>query len=274
MILNSIIILISIYCIYFSLRHAWWRPNINNNIPRVITYHMIQNHLNKKESKFNRLRVKPKDFEQQIKWLKNNGWTSFKLTELIENKKNLPVKSIAITIDDGYEDNFINAFPILKKYNFKATIFPVVNRFNHKWATDKDLLQESEELNNENMLSIQQINTMLESNLIEIGSHTLNHLDLTTLPNEKLKDEISTSKDELEKNHNIKCTSIVYPFGYYNENVINMVKSCGYKVAASGLKVGYEYLNNNNIFYLKRVFISGRQSFLDFKLKILKGQNR
>jgi len=233
---------------------------------------MITEH--KKGVKFNGLRVSPDNFEKQIKYLKDNNWHSVTMNELIENRKTLNYKTVAITFDDGYEDNFINAFPILKKYNFKATIFPVVNRFNHKWATDKDLLQESEELNNENMLSIQQINTMLESNLIEIGSHTLNHLDLTTLPNEKLKDEISTSKDELEKNHNIKCTSIVYPFGYYNENVINMVKSCGYKVAASGLKVGYEYLNNNNIFYLKRVFISGRQSFLDFKLKILKGQNR
>ena len=235
---------------------------------------MICNHLDSKKSKFNRLRVQPEEFERQIKWLKESGWTSFKLTDLIENKNILPEKSIVITIDDGFEDNYVNAFEILKKYDFKATIFPVINRFNHDWATDKDLLESSSELNNERMLSNEQIDEMIQSGLIEIGSHTLNHYDLTKLNKKEKIEEILNSKKIIENLHKIECTSIVYPFGYYDEEVIEIVKESGYKVAASGLIPGYDNLDSDTIFCLKRVLISGRQSFYDFKLKILKGRNR
>jgi len=112
-------------------------------------YHMVSEHLEKDKSKFNRLRVKPEEFEKQLKWLKDNNWTSFTLSELVSLKE-IPQKSVVITFDDGYEDNFKNAYPLLKKYGFKATIYIVLNRFNQDWATDKDLNQASNELNSEN----------------------------------------------------------------------------------------------------------------------------
>lgn len=265
---------IIIIFIYFSLRHSWWARNIPFDVPRIITYHMIKEQMPKKMSKFNRLRVKPKDFQKQIKWLKNNGYTSFTLSELVENKDKLPEKSIAITIDDGYEDNYTNAYQILKKYNFKATIFIVNNRFNNSWATDKDKKQSSDELNQEKMLSNAQIKEMLSSKLIEIGSHTLNHLDLTSLENDEKIKEISHSKQEIEEAFNIICKSFVYPFGYYDEKSIEIIKQNGFVTAASGLESGYEKINETNRWKLKRVLISGRQSFFDFKLKIKKGRNR
>ena len=89
-------------------------------------YHMISNH--KRNAKFNGLRVTPLNFEKQMQYLIDNNWTFFTMSELVEKKATLPSKSIAITFDDGYEDNFTNAFPILKKYNAKATIYIVVNR--------------------------------------------------------------------------------------------------------------------------------------------------
>ena len=62
--------------------------------------------------------VRPKDFEKQIKWLKDN----YSIVNLWD-PLNFQEDSVAITFDDGYEDNFIYAFPILKKYNCPATIF-------------------------------------------------------------------------------------------------------------------------------------------------------
>ena len=75
----------------------------------------INEHLPKNKSKFNRLRVKTNEFEKQLIWLKKNNFQSFILSELI-NLEQIPEKSVVITFDDGYEDNLINAFPLMKKY--------------------------------------------------------------------------------------------------------------------------------------------------------------
>ena len=170
--------------VIFSFRFSWWRKDISYSYPRVLMYHMVSEHLEKDKSKFNRLRVKPEEFEKQLKWLKDNNWTSFTLSELASLKE-IPQKSVVITFDDGYEDNFKNAYPLLKKYGFKSTIYIVLNRFNQDWATDKDLNQASSELNSEKMLSNEQIKEMLDSGLVEIGSHTLDHVNLPKLSNEE-----------------------------------------------------------------------------------------
>ncbi len=146
------------------MRFSWWRKDISFLYPRVLMYHMISEHLPKNQSKFNRLRVIPKEFEKQLIWLKQNGFKSFTLSELVK-LENIPEKSVVLTFDDGYEDNFTKAFPLLQKYDFKATIYIVLNRFENNWATDKDLDKASSELNNEKMLSDEQIKTMIESGL-------------------------------------------------------------------------------------------------------------
>ena len=66
--------------VIFSFRFSWWRKDISYSYPRVLMYHMVSEHLEKDKSKFNRLRVKPEEFEKQLKWLKDNNWTSFTLS--------------------------------------------------------------------------------------------------------------------------------------------------------------------------------------------------
>ena len=126
---------ILIFFIIFSIRYAWWRKRIGYTHPRILMYHMIKEPI--KNAKFNKLRVSPKMFEWQIRYLKKNGFTFLTMKELIEKKDNLPKKTVVITFDDGYEDNYLNAFPILKKYNAKATIYLVVDRHNREWSSKK-----------------------------------------------------------------------------------------------------------------------------------------
>ena len=76
----------SIAFMIFSMRFSWWRKDISFSYPRVLMYHMISEHLPKNQSKFNRLRVTPKEFEKQLIWLKQNGFKSFTLSELENNK--------------------------------------------------------------------------------------------------------------------------------------------------------------------------------------------
>ncbi|PPB63715.1 polysaccharide deacetylase family protein [Campylobacter hyointestinalis] len=258
--------------IIFSIRFTWWRKSISYDYPRVLMYHMISEHLPKNRSKFNRLRVKPKEFEKQLIWLKKNGFTSFTLNELSKLEK-IPSKSVVITFDDGYEDNFTNAFRLLKKYNMKATIFIVLNRFNADWATDKDLNQSSYELNKERMLSDEQVKTMLQSGLIEIGSHTLNHANLPKISNNEKQNEIENSKKEIETKFNIKCESFAYPFGFYDEKSRDFVRKFGYKSAVTTQNSVY-FKDKFNEFEIPRILISGRQGMLAFILKMKNGRVR
>jgi peptidoglycan/xylan/chitin deacetylase (PgdA/CDA1 family) len=233
---------------------------------------MISEHLPKSESKFNRLRVKPKEFDKQIKWLSSNGWTSYTLSELVK-LKDIPNKSVVITFDDGYEDNFSNALPILKKYNFKATVYIVLNRFDNNWATDKDLNESSDELNNEKMLTDEEVHIMLQSGLIEIGSHTLNHSNLPSLSINEKKTQIHESKKVIEKLFNIKCESFAYPFGFYDTKDIELVDQSNYLNATTVVNDVYKIDKYSNKL-IPRIMISGRQSMLNFILKINKGRSR
>jgi peptidoglycan/xylan/chitin deacetylase (PgdA/CDA1 family) len=258
--------------ILFTLRNAWYRNNISYKLPRVLMYHMVTEHLSKSKSKFNRLRVKPSEFEKQLKWLKKNNWTTFTMTQLL-SLSDIPEKSVVLTFDDGYKDNYKYAFKLLQKYNMNATIYLVVNRFNQNWAVDKDKSKSSDELNNEEMLSHDEINEMVSSGLIEIGSHTLNHTNLATASLDIKEQEIIKSKKILEEQYNISCDSFAYPFGFYNENDWKIVKDAGYTNATT-VNVGIEDITKVNKFLLKRIMISGRQGLFAFILKIKKGRNR
>lgn len=267
-----VIISLAIIIIFFSLKFSWWRKNISYSYPRVLMYHMISEHLPKKQSKFNRLRVKPSDFEKQLIWLKKKKFKSFTLTELSE-LENIPAKSVVLTFDDGYEDNFTKAFPLLKKYEFKATIYIVLNRFNQNWATDKDLNQASSELNSERMLSNEQIKELLDSGLIEIGSHTLDHVNLPKLNKEEKKKQIIESKKQIENVFDIKCNSFAYPFGFFDEDSVKIVNEANYTNATTTVNSVFDKNKYTN-FEIPRIMISGRQGLFSFILKIKKGRNR
>lgn len=267
-----LIILFFIILFFISLRFSWWRRNISFNYPRVLMYHMVSEHLPKNKSKFNRLRVKPSEFEKQLLWLKNNGFRSFTLSELV-NLKVIPKKTVVLTFDDGYEDNFTKAFPLLKKYNFKATIYIVLNRFNENWATDKDLDRSSSELNSEKMLSDEQVKIMLESGLIEIGSHTLDHVNLPKLSDEDKYTQIKESKEKIEDIFTIKCNSFAYPFGFFDKDSVKIVEEVAYSNATTTVNGVFDKSKYSN-FEIPRIMISGRQGLFSFILKMKKGRNR
>ncbi len=231
-------------------------------------YHMVSNH--KKTAKFNGLRVEPIEFEKQIKYLIDNNWTFFTISELIEQKEKLPEKSIAITFDDGYEDNFTNAFPILKRYDVKATIYIVIDRHDREWSSKRKEKNSTGELKNEPKLFDEQIVELINSGLIEIGSHTMTHDNLPTLNKQQKIDEIKNSKIEIEKKFNIKCNSFCYPFGLYDKEDIQIVKDSFYTNATTTQK-GIDDLTKLNLFELKRITISGKDNMFAFKIKLKRG---
>ncbi len=199
--------------------------------------------------------VTPENFEKQMAYLKDRGYQVLsldKLGEAIRNKKKLTRKTIVITIDDGYADNYIYAYPVLKKYGFSATIFLAAEFIDN----DKDFL------------TWEQIKTMSEDK-ISFGGHTRNQVYLPDIDNEDiLRDEIAGCKNLLEYKIGKTVDSFCYPTGGFNEKIKDIVKKSGYKLACTTNR-GFSKLNED-LYELKRVKItnSDMNKPLSFRMKV------
>jgi peptidoglycan/xylan/chitin deacetylase (PgdA/CDA1 family) len=196
------------------------------NIP-ILYYHCISDDI----FGLNELFVSPKEFDKQMNFLKNNNYNviTFEQLSSIDSISN----PVIITFDDGYENNFKEAYPILKMYNFKATIF-LCTSF----------------VNKPNMLKDSQIQEMKD--LVNFQSHTLTHPDLTKLNTQDVANEIVESKNIIERLTNQKVDVFSYPSGYFNSNVVKVVSE-HYKYAV--ITINGLYSNTENNYEIKRIYI-------------------
>lgn len=254
---------------YYSHRYAWWKNPEPYHYPRILMYHMVSDPI--VGAKFNSLRVSTEMFEKQIQYLSKSGWHFFTMSELVDLKDQLPEKSIAITFDDGYEDNFSNALPILKKYNAKATIYLVIDRHDREWSSKRKKKNNSGELMAEPKLLDKQVKELLKTGLIEIGSHTITHDNLPDITKEQKYQEIVDSKKQIEELFEIKCQSFCYPFGLYDNTDLKLVEQAGYSNATT-VEKGIDNIQQANPYQFKRITISGNDNFYAFLLKLKTGK--
>ncbi|MEI6528960.1 MAG: polysaccharide deacetylase family protein [Candidatus Falkowbacteria bacterium] len=183
------------------------------------------------------LYLDPKIFAEQLMALNKNNYDLLFMSEAaasLQDEKLLGNKNIVLTFDDGYEDFYTEVFPLLKKYNYKATLYIIINK-----------------LGAPGYLTREQVKELASSGLVEIGSHTFNHPDLRVLKDKDAKFEITASKKILEQISGRPVTSFAYPFGYYKTDFFALASSTGYTNAVSvipGLKQGRE-----NIWLLRRL---------------------
>jgi peptidoglycan/xylan/chitin deacetylase (PgdA/CDA1 family) len=160
-----------------------------------------------------------------MKYLSDRGYESISLGELrnlILDKKNVAAK-FAITFDDGYEDNFYHAYPVLKKYGFRATVFV------HTAAVGKSFSYPR--MPAARMMDWEQLKAI--GDVFEIGSHSVNHPDLSGLTPEEIKRELQDSKKFLEENLKRDVKHFCYPFGNFFPGYGEVLKKCGYETAVS-----------------------------------------
>ncbi len=222
-------------------------------------------------AKFNGLRVSPENFERQILWLQSQGWHFVTMTELVTHADRLPQKTVAMTFDDGYEDNYSNAFRIMKKHGIKGTLYLVVNRHNNDWSINKKAHHNSGELARIPKLSDRQVQEMVDSGLFEIGGHTLSHINLAKSDKETKQREIAECKTALETRFNTPVTSFAYPFGIYQKEDPELVSTLGFTnavLAEGGVETGMTHRR----FRLRRVKISGKDNFFAFQCRIRTGK--
>ncbi len=259
--MSYLIFFLSLFVLVFSLRYHWWRLPITYNMPRVLMYHSTSTHGNNRKK--NKWRVKPEDFERQMAWFSKNGWQSFTVSELID-QHSFPPKSFCLTFDDGFEDNYKLALPILEKYQFKATIYLVTDYPTNSWEGYADEKYVS-------LLSNKQISDMLATEKIEFGSHTQTHCNLTTVSDDQAKKEIIDSKKLIETKIGRRCKTFAYPYGKYNSKIIKWVEQAGYDAA---ITVDRGFYKKGTPFTIKRVGILGTESFFDFYLKVTRIRNK
>lgn len=201
----------------------------------VLMYHSVG------IDKNNPVVINPQILEEQFKYLKDNGYSTITLDDLysyLENDAQIPEKSVVLTFDDGYENNYTEMFPLLKKYGFRATIFMISS------YVDK----------NADFLTSAQLKEM-DAYGVDIESHTVNHEHLKTLTKDKQLDTITQSKTFLEKLLNKKINYIAYPYGEYNKDTLTCTETAGYKLALT--TDGRWAMKKNGILSLDRVYISG-----------------
>lgn len=166
-------------------------------------------------------------FDKQMKYLKNHGYRVITLGELLgflRYRHAIPKKSVAITIDDGYRSAYQIAYPILKKYGFKATLFIYT-----------DFIESSS-----SAMTYEQLREMKVDGF-EVGSHSLSHADLTKkMKGEseeayeaRIKKELVTSKKIIDRKLGQRTRYLSLPYGNYNNKVLSLCEQVGYKMALS-----------------------------------------
>ncbi|MEI6631819.1 MAG: polysaccharide deacetylase family protein [bacterium] len=210
-----------------------------NYVFSILMYHSVS----PEAQKANRLSVTPKVFERQMRFLKNFGYNVIPLEaaiSFIEEGRAIPPRTVAITFDDGYRDNYTYAFPILEKYNLPATLFVIINEIGRP---------------GQDRLSWQEVHQMHSSGLVTFGSHTLGPEPLVNLKSdEEVRRQIFDSKKVLEDKLGDKVTLFSYPEGKFNDRIRYLVREAGYKLAVT-TSPGKKF-SNHDIFALKRLRIS------------------
>lgn len=163
--------------------------------------------------------ISPEVFERQMRFLATHHYNTItpeKAVAYINKKEKMPCKTVLITTDDGFEDFYTYAFPLLKKYGLKATVF---------MTTDK--------IGSSGMLNWQQLREMSDSGLVTIGSHTKSHpwLPTVSVDEKRLHEELAGSRQILEKGLGVEVSFICYPNGGFNDLVKEAALDAGYKGA-------------------------------------------
>lgn len=220
-----------------------------NSVP-ILMYHYVANNPNPKDTARDTLSVSPDKFEAQMEYLSQNGYTPITLDTLygIFNKQTTaPSKPVVLTFDDGYQDFYTIAFPILQKYNFHAVSFIITSHVGGGYYMNWD-----------------QIKEIHRTGLVTFEAHTVNHLSLTSLNSKNLIKELSESKRILQEQTGYPVNFISYPYGNSNESVRQAASKSGF---VGGVGVWYGKVANPS-FNMPRFRITGRMSLKDFAQRL------
>lgn len=200
-------------------------PSGNVRVP-ILYYHAVDDETFGLEQLF----VRPDEFDRQMEYVSKN-YTPIYFSQIPEAGR---IKNpIIITFDDGYRDNYTYAYPILKKYNVKATVFLV-----------------PEYLDKPKFLTREQVSVMKD--LVSFQSHTMNHMELDKASETLIRKQLIDSKSYIERLTGERVNVLAYPVGLYNDEVVRITGE--YYDYAVTSESGYYYTDGDR-YRIRRVYI-------------------
>lgn len=207
----------------------------------ILTYHSIDN-------SGSVISTSPERFRSQMRYLAESSFNVISLREiatLVRENRPFPPKTVAITFDDGFKNIYDLAFPVLKKFGFKATVFLVTgycgrnNQWNGQpeWVPSLDLLNWNEVVE-------------MSNNGIDFGAHTMSHPNLSKLLFQQATIEIVNSKSMIREHLGKDTMFFAYPYGEQTKEIKCIVKDEFYGACSSEL--GFVTLNSD-IYSLSRI---------------------
>lgn len=207
----------------------------------IVMYHSVSADKDPRDIQFNS--ISKKNFEYQMAFLKTRHYSVISLDELvlaIKGKRKLPFKTVVLTFDDGYTDNYENAFPVLRQHGFPATMFVAPGLIGKKGYLTWDQVKE------------------MDASGISFGSHTLTHAYLPELSQEKQRREIYASKKILEHHLRHPVNNFCYKIGGFTDWAKAQVKKAGY-LSACTTNRGFSRFNRD-VYELKRVRLNDKDN--------------
>jgi peptidoglycan/xylan/chitin deacetylase (PgdA/CDA1 family) len=195
-------------------------------------------------------------FAKQMAHLKKQGFIFYSASELIgyyRSHGSFPPRGITITFDDGWRDNYLHAFPVLRELGIKATIFlgpTCIGQVSTRALAPGEGARAH--------LSRDEILEMSRHG-IEFGSHSLNHRLLHELPLQEVKLEVEEAKKQIEALVDKPCTVFAYPAGYFSEATQRVLQDSGHIAAFSTI---YGPTSSLDLYAINRIEILRRDRFL------------
>lgn len=224
----------------------------------VIMYHRV---INKKEDEgVHGTYIYENIFEKHMKYLKENNFVpiTFKDLEKIGWRNRFDKRYILITFDDGYKDNYDLAFPILKKYGIRATIFLMAQSAYNEWD-----VRDSNEIKFP-LMTVEMIKEMQDYG-IEFGAHTYNHPKINTLSDEEIYHQVGECKKVLEDKIEKEIITFAYPYGIWTEYAKDMAKKFyAYAVATDSGEVNF----SSDLHQIRRIAIFPNTNLFSFERKV------
>jgi peptidoglycan/xylan/chitin deacetylase (PgdA/CDA1 family) len=184
----------------------------------ILMYHYIRDVDRASDPLGYELSLSPALFEQHMAWLHEHGYTTVRVDMLVRclrAEEHCPPRSIALTFDDGYADAYTTVLPILRAYGFTATFYVVSSFVGRPGYMGWDEL------------------AALRDAGMQIGAHSVDHLDLTQLDPQSAAWQIAQSGAELARGLGIDITSFCYPAGLYDAAIVAQTRAAGYQSAVT-----------------------------------------
>ncbi len=203
----------------------------------IIMFHYVEPLQDPNDTARRKLTINPYVFERQLQTFQQAGYELYfvrDIPQILDGKQKAASRSAVLSFDDGYGDFYTTVLPLLKKYQMKATLYIIYDFIGRK-----------------GFLTQNQIKEVIQSGLVEIGAHTMDHVYLKRANPVVARHQIIDSKKLLEELFSIKIETFAYPYGAFDQNAIDLVKEASFSAAVSVIPGTIQ--SKENIFFLYRL---------------------